>query len=106
MRDIQLYGQRAKHIVRDRRLVEMEPVEVEALCYLVLVVTEATIQALTLDDTLGQRHPDIPWREIRAMGNRLRHGYASIDLQVVHEVVERGHIDRLLQLAATELEQA
>jgi uncharacterized protein with HEPN domain len=89
LRDIQLYGERAKNTVRDRSLVDMEPVELDALCYLVLIVSEATIQALGLDEELAQRHPEIPWHEIRATGNRLRHGYATIDLQVVHQVVER-----------------
>lgn len=103
LRDIQLYGERAKSTVRDRRLEDMEPVEIDALCYLVLIVNEATTQALALDETLVQRHPDIPWREIRATGNRLRHAYATIDLQVVHEVLDKGHIDQLLRLARTEL---
>jgi uncharacterized protein with HEPN domain len=84
----------------------MEPVELDALCYLVLIVSEATIQALALDEELAQRHPEIPWREIRATGDRLRYGYATIDLQVVHQVVEKGHIDQLLELARTELGRA
>jgi len=84
----------------------MEPVELDALCYLVLIVSEATIQALALDENLDRRYPQIPWREIRATDNRLRHGYATIDLQVVHQVVEKGHIDQLLALARTELARA
>jgi len=84
----------------------MEPVELDALCYLALIVSEATIQALTLDEEFAQRHPEIAWREIRATGNRLRHGYATIDLQVVHQVVEKGHIDQLMELARTELSRA
>jgi uncharacterized protein with HEPN domain len=106
LRDIQLYGERAKNTVRDRSLVDMEPVELDALYYLVLIVSEATIQALGLDKEKAQRHPEIPWHEIRATGNRLRHGYATIDLQVVHQVVEKGQIDQLLELARTELGRA
>ncbi|MGH7747906.1 MAG: HepT-like ribonuclease domain-containing protein, partial [Candidatus Dormibacteria bacterium] len=105
LRDVLQYGERAKNTVRGRRLEEMEPVEIDVLCYLVLIVSEATIQALTLDETLVERHPEIPWREIRATGNRLRHGYASIDHQVVHNVVDKGHIDQSLRLARTELER-
>lgn len=106
LRDIERYGQRAKDTVRRRTLDEMEAVELDALCYLVLIVSEATTgQALVLDETLAERHPDIPWRDNRDTGNRLRHGYATVDLQVVHEVVEKGHIDRLLTLAQTELER-
>ncbi len=71
----------------------MEQIEIDGLCYLVPILTEATIQASALDESLDQRYPEIPWRDIRDMGNRLRHGYASLDLGVVHEVVENGHID-------------
>ncbi len=82
----------------------MDPIEIDALCYLVLIVSEATIKALALDETLVQTHPDIPWREIRATGNRLRYGYATLDRQVVHEVVQNGHIDQLLAFARAELD--
>jgi uncharacterized protein with HEPN domain len=96
---------RAKNVVRGRRLDEMEQIEIEGLCYLVLILTEATIQALALDESLDERYTDIPWRDIRDTGNRLRHGYASLDVQVVHEVVGRGHIDQLLAFSRKELER-
>jgi uncharacterized protein with HEPN domain len=105
LRDIQHYGERAKTAVRGRRLDEMEQIEVDGLCYLVLILTEASIQALALDESLDRRYPDIPWRDIRDTGNRLRHGYASLDLQVVHEVVEKGQIDQLMYVAREELER-
>ena len=66
---------------RNRRFEELETVEGDALCFLVLVVTEATIQALVLDEALVERYSEVPWRQIRGTGNRLRHGYASLDLQ-------------------------
>jgi len=83
----------------------MDSVQVDALCYLVLIVSEATIRALALDETLDERYPDIPWREIRATGNRLRHGYATIDYQVVHEIVKNGHLAQLLTFARAELDR-
>lgn len=49
LRHIQQYGERAKSVVRGRRLDEMEQIEIEGLCYLVLILTEATIQALALE---------------------------------------------------------
>jgi uncharacterized protein with HEPN domain len=33
--------------------------------------------------------PDIPWREIAGMRDRLIHGYASVDLNTVWRTVER-----------------
>lgn len=105
-KDIELYGARAKNTVGNRSLDAMMPVEIDALCYLVIIVNEAVAKALALEPALEQRHPDIPWREIRAIGNRLRHAYASIDFQVVHEVVENGHIDQLLAVARAELQRS
>ncbi len=105
LRDIESYGTRAKETVNGRTLDQMQEVEVDALCYLILIVSEATTQALALDPNLADRHPDVPWREIRATGNRLRHGYASIDREVVHDIVENGHIARLLHVARIEIER-
>jgi hypothetical protein len=61
LRNIQLYG--AENIVPDPRLQEMAPVEIDALRYLVLNVSVATIEAWVLDE--NQRHSDIPWRIVR-----------------------------------------
>jgi len=33
--------------------------------------------------------PDIPWREVRGLGNRLRHDYDSIDLGRIWLLIER-----------------
>lgn len=104
-RDILHYGERAKETVAGRPLDELQRVEIDALCYLILIVSEATVQALALDGTLAERYPNVPWRDIRATGNRLRHGYASIDFQVVHEVVAAGHVDQLLAVATEELKR-
>jgi uncharacterized protein with HEPN domain len=105
LRDIVYYGDRAKETVRNRQFAEMESVEIDALCYLVLIVTEAALRALALDPQIATRHGEIPWHEIRGTGNRLRHGYATLDRQVVHEVVESGQIDQLLDVARSELER-
>ena len=34
------------------------------------------------------RYPQIPWRQIRGMRNRLVHGYYEIDLNIVWDTVE------------------
>jgi len=81
LRDIVYYGDRAKETVRNRQFAEMESVEIDALCYLVLIVTEAALRALALDPQIATRHGEIPWHEIRGTGNRLRHGYATLDRQ-------------------------
>ncbi len=35
------------------------------------------------------RYPQIPWRQIRGMRNRLVHGYYEVDLNIVWDTVER-----------------
>lgn len=41
-----------------------------AVKYALLVISEATAK---LGDTASDLRPDIPWHEIRGLGNRLRH---------------------------------
>lgn len=68
-------------------------------------VTEATLQALAFDAGIAARYDDVPWHEIRGTGNRVRHGYATLDRRVVHDVVEKDHIDRLVAIAREELKR-
>jgi len=103
LRDIIVYGERAKRTIGGKKLSEITDVEDDALCYLVLIVTEAAVQAVALDGEIVRRHADIPRHGIRGTGNRLRHGYASLDRRVIHDVVANRHLDRLLDVAREEL---
>lgn len=49
------------------------------------VIGEA-VKNLSLD--LTERHPEIPWRNIAGMRNKLIHGYFSIDYKIVWDVVK------------------
>jgi uncharacterized protein with HEPN domain len=48
------------------------------------IVGEASA-AISTETT--SRYPEIPWRQIRGMRNRLVHGYYEIDLDVVWDTV-------------------
>lgn len=43
--------------------------------------------ATRLPDELRARHPQIPWREIIGMRNRLIHGYDGVDNDIVWDVL-------------------
>ena len=55
-----------------------------ALVKLLEIVGEAASRVTTESQ---QAHPDIPWRDIVAMRNRLIHGYFDVDLDRVWDTV-------------------
>jgi uncharacterized protein with HEPN domain len=57
-----------------------------ALRYALMIISAA---ATKLGDTGAALQPNIPWREIRGLGNRLRHAYDSIDLTRIRLLIER-----------------
>lgn len=59
---------------------------VYAVKYALMVISEA---AAKLGDRAAQLRPDMPWREIRGLGNRLRHDDDLIDLGRIWLLVER-----------------
>jgi uncharacterized protein with HEPN domain len=38
---------------------------------------------------IRQRHPDVPWREMSGMRDKLAHEYFGVDLRRAHETVRR-----------------
>jgi uncharacterized protein with HEPN domain len=59
---------------------------VQAVNYNLLIISEA---ATKLGDLAAELCPAIPWREIRGLGNRLRHDYESIDIVRIWLLLER-----------------
>ena len=49
------------------------------------IISEA---AKRLPDELRQRYPDIPWKSMAGMRDRIIHGYDDVDLQIVWAVVK------------------
>jgi len=56
-----------------------------SLTRLVEIVGEA---AARTSRTAPNRHPDIPWAEIIGLRNRLVHGYSSVDLDILWDIIE------------------
>jgi uncharacterized protein with HEPN domain len=61
----------------DRQAFAANDEKVLAVKYALLTISEA---AAKLGDVAADLCPDIPWREIWSLGNRLRHDYESIDV--------------------------
>jgi uncharacterized protein with HEPN domain len=57
-----------------------------ALVHLVQIIGEA---AARLSDDAINRNPDIPWRQIIAMRNRVVHGYFEVDPDILWTVISR-----------------
>ncbi|MEU4710587.1 DUF86 domain-containing protein [Nocardia salmonicida] len=46
-----------------------------------------------LSDATRADHPDIPWRDVRGMRNRLAHAYFDIDVELVYDTATRSAPD-------------
>ena len=57
-----------------------------AVKYALMIISETAVK---LGDTAAVLCPDSPWREIRGLGNRLRHQYDTIDLTRIWLLIER-----------------
>lgn len=42
-----------------------------------------------LPDSMKEKHPDVPWREIKDFRNRLIHEYFGVDLRIVWNTVHQ-----------------
>lgn len=68
-----------------------------ALVHLVQIIGEA---ASRVSDDLRQRHPEIPWRHVVGMRNRVVHGYFEVDLDLLWDVITLDIPKLRTQLAA------
>jgi uncharacterized protein with HEPN domain len=60
------------------------PMAVAAVERKLQIISEAAIR---LGDEADRRIPDQPWRDIRGIGNHLRHAYERVDLQTLWAAV-------------------
>jgi uncharacterized protein with HEPN domain len=58
---------------------------------------------LSFDPAIAERHPEIPWRNVRDIGNLLRHEYENVDAEVIWETVTSGKLQVLVTAAQAEL---
>ena len=83
MRD---YANKAIALCRDKNKADLEHDEVFrwALIHLIEIVGEA---ASKCPEEIQLKYPQIPWRKVISMRNRLIHGYDSIDNNILWKTV-------------------
>jgi uncharacterized protein with HEPN domain len=80
---------------QDRTLYDAQETIKAALTYWLQVIGEA---ARHVSDPYQQAHPEVPWRAMIAMRNRIVHDYLGIDDAVVWETVSRRIAELILLL--------
>lgn len=59
----------------------------QAVIMNLVIIGEAATKVMDGYPEFVQSHPDVPWRNMRGMRNRIAHGYFDIDLEIVWETV-------------------
>lgn len=78
----------------------------QAVIMNVVIMGEAVTRMLQEYGTFLDRHPQVPWRNMKGMRNRMAHGYFDIDLNVVWETVRTALPKLLEQLPAIQKDAA
>jgi uncharacterized protein with HEPN domain len=63
-----------------------DPQLISAVCYQVAILGEAVKQ---LSDDFRTGHPEVPWKKIAGMRDRLVHGYDRVDLDELWHTVTK-----------------
>ncbi len=72
----------------------------QAVIMSVIIIGEAATKVMDGYAEFALTHPDVPWRGMRGMRNRIAHGYFDINLDVVWDTVQLAFPDLLKQLPA------
>jgi uncharacterized protein with HEPN domain len=72
----------------------------QAVVMSLIIMGEAATKIMDGYTEFTQSHPEVPWRSMRGMRNRIAHGYFDINLDVVWETVKVAVPQLLTQLPA------
>ncbi len=53
-----------------------------------VIIGEAATKFLQEHTDFIDRHPDVPWKNMKSMRNRIAHGYFDINLEIVWDTVQ------------------
>ena len=68
---------------RQREDLDREPMLRQAIERNIEIISEASRR---LPGAMKARHPEVPWREIAAIGNILRHEYPTVNRDIIWQV--------------------
>ena len=72
----------------------------QAVIMSLIIIGEAATKVMDGYSEFTQAHPEVEWRSMRGMRNRIAHGYFDINLDVVWDTVQAALPELLRQLAA------
>ncbi len=72
----------------------------QAVIMSLIIIGEAATKVMDGFAEFTQMHPEVPWRSMRGMRNRIAHGYFDINLDVVWDTVQAALPALLKQLPA------
>lgn len=72
----------------------------QAVIMSLIIIGEAATKVMDSYAEFAQAHPEVPWRSMRGMRNRIAHGYFDINLDVGWETVQTALSELLKQLPA------
>lgn len=72
----------------------------QAVIMSLVIIGEAATKVMDSYAEFTQMHPQVPWRSMRGMRNRIAHGYFDIDRDLVWETVRTALPALLAQLPA------
>ena len=70
----------------------------QAVIMSLIIIGEAATKVMDGYADFAQAHPQVPWRAMRGMRNRIAHGYFDINLEVVWNTVQLALPELLRQL--------
>ena len=71
----------------------------QAVIMSLIIIGEAATKVMDSDPAFVDSHPQVPWRSMRGMRNRIAHGYFDINLDLVWDTVATALPALLAQLS-------
>lgn len=63
----------------------------QAVIMSLIIIGKAATKVMDNFPDFAMTHPEVPWRSMRGMRNRIAHGYFDINLDVVWDTVQTEH---------------